>query len=339
MPIGTTDISFSGIQTEFGGSNPIGLSEYYRGGSFVGTAPAPQTLSSGGVTYVVSQGTSSIPTSGTISVDNFKSSSKAVVITATITSNQTNFNLLSAIYAALGSFTAPIQCTCTINSGIVVYATSTGTSAFNTGSTWPTGSTFALVNNGSIIGMGGAGGGGGSFSAGAAGGGGGPALNLTLNATITNGSGALRGGGGGGGGGGSANWVGGVYYSGGGGGGGAQSYQNTSGGGAGAQVNLYTQFRAPAAGSGGTNAGAGAGGLGGQQGTEDKAGQSVQSTGGTGGTGGSYGAAGNTGGTGTGVVNWFGSAGGSGGAGGYYLVKNGNSATFVSTGTRSGSEI
>lgn len=29
MPIGTTDIDFSEIQTEFGGSNPISLNEYY----------------------------------------------------------------------------------------------------------------------------------------------------------------------------------------------------------------------------------------------------------------------------------------------------------------------
>ena len=30
-------ISLSQVQSEFGGSNPIGMNEYYRGGSFVGT--------------------------------------------------------------------------------------------------------------------------------------------------------------------------------------------------------------------------------------------------------------------------------------------------------------
>ena len=48
-------LSLSSIQGEFGGSNPIGLNEYYRGGPLVGNFP----------------GTSNIPTSGTIAVNNF----------------------------------------------------------------------------------------------------------------------------------------------------------------------------------------------------------------------------------------------------------------------------
>lgn len=35
MAIGTTNISFSSIQTEFGGSNPISLDEYYASGLYV----------------------------------------------------------------------------------------------------------------------------------------------------------------------------------------------------------------------------------------------------------------------------------------------------------------
>lgn len=35
MPIGTTDIDFSEIQTEFGGSSPISLNEYYSNGLYV----------------------------------------------------------------------------------------------------------------------------------------------------------------------------------------------------------------------------------------------------------------------------------------------------------------
>ncbi len=347
MPIGTTDITFSGIQTEYGGSNPIDLSEYYKGGSFVPTAPPNGTTTLDGVTYVVSNSTVSIPTSGAISIDNFKNTAKVTTITVTVTSNQTNFNLLSAIYAALGSFTAGIICTCTINSGVVVYSTSTGTPAFSTGS-FPAGSTLSIVNNGYIIGMGGGGGAGGSFNNGAGGGGAGPALNLNIATTINN-LGYIWGGGGGGGGGGSAGYSGGTYYSGGGGGGGGQSYQDSPAAAAGGQVNLYTQFQAPANGGNGTSAGGGAGGVGGQQG-EDITGKGkpppvtryIYGQGGNGGAGGSFGAAGTAGGNGTapspGLFTFL-YNGGAAGAGGYYLIANGNAATWTNFGNRLGTEV
>jgi len=51
----TGAISLNDVQTEFGGSNPIGINEYYRGGSNVPDTPA----------------NSSIPTSGTIAMDDF----------------------------------------------------------------------------------------------------------------------------------------------------------------------------------------------------------------------------------------------------------------------------
>lgn len=50
-------ISLSAIQTEFGGSNPIGLNEYYQGGSIIGAGVYPNT----------------IPTSGNIKLSNFYS--------------------------------------------------------------------------------------------------------------------------------------------------------------------------------------------------------------------------------------------------------------------------
>jgi hypothetical protein len=59
MAIGSTTVSLGAIQTEFGGSNPISLSEYYEGGSIIGNGVyAPND----------------IPTSGLISLDDFKSS-------------------------------------------------------------------------------------------------------------------------------------------------------------------------------------------------------------------------------------------------------------------------
>jgi hypothetical protein len=59
MAIPTTNVSLGGIQTEFGGSNPISLSEYYEGGSIIGN-----------VVYAPNN----IPASGLISLDNFRSS-------------------------------------------------------------------------------------------------------------------------------------------------------------------------------------------------------------------------------------------------------------------------
>jgi hypothetical protein len=50
-------INLGQVQTEFGGSNPIGMNEYYRGGTYVPPSNA----------------NSSIPTSGTIRLNNFYS--------------------------------------------------------------------------------------------------------------------------------------------------------------------------------------------------------------------------------------------------------------------------
>jgi hypothetical protein len=50
MPLPSSGvISLSNIQTEFGGSNPISLSEYYQGGSIIGAGVYPNTIPSSGV--------------------------------------------------------------------------------------------------------------------------------------------------------------------------------------------------------------------------------------------------------------------------------------------------
>jgi len=82
-----------------------------------------------------------------------------------------------------------------------VYSTSTGSYAFDTGSTFPAGSTLALTNNGIILGRGGDGGTGGlNTTPGTAGGAGGPAFIARYAISVTN-NGTIGGGGGGGGGG------------------------------------------------------------------------------------------------------------------------------------------
>ncbi len=62
-------LSLANIQTEFGGSNPISLSEYYAGG---GRVPAGTSGTYGAV-----------PSSGTISIRNFYGTSNYVPISAT----------------------------------------------------------------------------------------------------------------------------------------------------------------------------------------------------------------------------------------------------------------
>ena len=65
MTIPTTGVTFSSIQTEFGGANPVGLSEYHRGGTYV---PSGQATS-------VTDGTA-VSTSGLIRVGMFRGLTK-----------------------------------------------------------------------------------------------------------------------------------------------------------------------------------------------------------------------------------------------------------------------
>jgi hypothetical protein len=173
-------ISSSQIQTEFGGSNPISMSQYYG-------------LDSG------------IPTSGPIKFSNFYG--KILNATRTIGSTQ-NFNARSDFEinativggkktsSSVYSNNQAVKYTINVNG--TIGANDTSSYAFDTG-TFPSGSSIYLnVYSGNyIVGSGGAGG----ASNGGAGGAGGPALILRLISYITN-NGTIAGGGGGGGGGG-----------------------------------------------------------------------------------------------------------------------------------------
>ena len=68
-------ISLGDIQTEFGGTNPISMSEYYRGGSFV------------------TDNNTDVPTSGTIAFDDFYGGVNQ--FTLTISSNTENADVRS----------------------------------------------------------------------------------------------------------------------------------------------------------------------------------------------------------------------------------------------------
>jgi len=106
--------------------------------------------------------------------------SHVFVFNQTIASNTNDYNLKNAAIAAGWDQVIGLQATVTINSDIFVGSSSTGTPAFTTGSTYPAGSTLAIINNGFIVGRGGNGG-----SGGGSGGGGG--------AGVVNSSGGARG--------------------------------------------------------------------------------------------------------------------------------------------------
>jgi hypothetical protein len=292
-------IAVSQIQTEFGGANPVSLSEYYRGGA-----------------YVTSNNTS-VPTSGAISLSNFYGAVKQFAFT--ISSDQTNANLRTLAIAA--GWDQASRLVATISSGVYISSNSTGTPALTVSGSFPAG--VLLTNNGIIVGMGGAGGQGGV--PGSAGGNGGTAFSTSVAITVTN-NGTMAGGGGGGGGGG-------VRYnvepfgSGGGGGGGRSSAAANSAAGLAGTNDFDFGVRAQP-GTAGTLSSAGTGGLG----TLTDSGQRQ----GSGGAGGDWGTAGSTGlNASTSYYNSIASLPTSGGAAGAAVSGNSN-ITWIAFGTRTG---
>lgn len=81
--------------------------------------------------------------------------------TITIASDTSNFNLASTLTSLGWDGIAPVKGTVTINSGIVVSASTTANAGFATGASFPQSSDITVTNNGYIIGMGGKGGNGG----------------------------------------------------------------------------------------------------------------------------------------------------------------------------------
>lgn len=231
-----------------------------------------------------------------------------------ISSNTSNYVLNTAKVTGYAAGTTDV--TLTINSGVIVSSSSTGSYAFTVDTSWTTGDTVTVVNNGVILGRGGNGGSG-AQSVGipaTSGTSGGPAL-LVQRATSINNANRISGGGGGGGGGGFASAIEpefGIFLSaaggqgGGGIGGGSPNGSLTAAGsGSAGGVDSYPPFNA---------------------------------YGGSGGNGGTYGSSGSSGGGGScgscGSGNTTSGAGG--GAAGAAVVGNSN-ITWIATGTRNGS--
>ena len=207
----------------------------------------------------------------------------AFVFDDVITSDVTNYNLRARAVAAGWDQVVPLVATTTVNSGIVLSADSTGQYAFDTGVTFPAGTTLALINNGFVIGMGGAGGA--QYTAGSNGG---PALRAQYAIGIDAAGGVIGGGGGGGGG-------------------------NKSGGGGGGGRSGRTDAAGSPAGASGTfsSGGSGGGGGGGAGGTTGPGGDG---SGVSGGGGGGWGASGGT------TGNYAGGTGGAAVVGNSYIT-------------------
>lgn len=331
-------ISLSDIQTEFGGSNPISMSEYYRNGAFT--------------TY----NNTNVPESGEVDMSNFYSGVKAFEYVVSASTQE--LNLYTAATGAGWNGTDPIRLT--VNSGIYVWSddTSVGglviSSAFN--------GLLRVDNYGYIIGRGGNGG-----YNGGSGGAGGPAIANSATGVILNnfsgayiaggggGGGAHRGGGGGGAGGGrGGNGAGTTTGSGGAGGAIGQAGSNggratsgkksegsgggAGGGGATGEDNGSSDLRFSGGGGGGRILGAGATG-------GDGGGWREADTGGDGGANGSAGARGRSqygsedgggGGGGWGANGGARASGGGGGAGGAAI--SGTSISVTNSGVIYGSQ-
>lgn len=260
MAVPTGTASMLDIQNEFGGSAPISLSEYY--GAAAG-----------------------VPTSGTISINNFRGKSSAFY--ASITTHQQQLNLRS--WAVSVGWNQSSNAVITVNSGVYLWSDNTGVAGLTVDGSWPAGVT--LVNYGYIIGKGGNGGATDNtiYNVATVGG---PALNMySGSVTIQNQSGGYIAGGGGGGGGAQE----------------AARYRGGGGGGAGGGVGLGGAAggsigAAGANSTGGQGGGAGGGG-GGWQGSDARGGGGgrilTNAYGGTaangGGNGGSNGNAGSNG--------------------------------------------
>lgn len=267
-----------------------------------------------------------------------------VAIPLTISTNSYNYDVYTnrgPTYVAGNS-----DLTVTINPGVAVGSTSTGTYAFLVPSAFNPGDTVTVVNNGVIQGRGGNGGDGGfsTYSGvppgpfnGNAGSTGGNAVFVNRPTTITN-NGTLAGGGGGGGGG-----AGGfavqtfdpetlpAYATAGGSGGGGGAGRDGGSGGSGGVSPGGPGTVVAVNGNPGSAGTSPAGGAGGPAATATNSGAPlgpISATGGAGGTGGGRGASGSTGSPSSGT-------GGGGGSPGAYIVGN-PFVTYPATGTRQG---
>jgi len=298
-------IKLSDVASEFSDTAPFQMSEFYRGGAKVPNVP----------------GNAAVAASGALGLQSFKGTQNRVTVPLTISSSTTNYDVYTQASPSPNYTAGTTDIELTINSGVVVSSTSTGTYALNVPNAFTAGDTVKIINNGTVQGRGGNGGVGGHSSPGGSGGSGGNAVYVNFPTTIDN-VGSLTGGGGGGGGGGRGS----IF---------------TSGGNP--KQPAYWATHPGGGGGGGSGTPGGSGAAGGPSGSPGGAGNANSGGsggsgsnpyGGNGGAGGGRGAAG--GGGGAGRPGGASTPAGAGGAAGSYLVGN-PLVTFETTGTRQGS--
>ena len=176
-------IKLSDVASEFSDTAPFQMSEFYRGGALVPNTP----------------GNAAVAASGALGLQSFKGTQNRSVIPLTISASTTNYDVYTQA-APSPLYSAGISdIEVTINPGVVVSSTSTGTYALNVPNAFNPGDTVRITNNGTVQGRGGNGGGGASYpSSGGGGGTVGNAVYVNFPTTIDN-VGSLTGGGGGGG--------------------------------------------------------------------------------------------------------------------------------------------
>ena len=128
----------------------------------------------------------------TISMDMLRG--KSSVKKMTISTNQKELNLRT--WAINNGWDGKLACEITIGTGVYIWSDNTSTPGLTINGSWPAGLT--LINNGYIIGKGGAGGVATFWTYNASGSAGGPALSLGVSLSIDNANGYIAGGGGGG---------------------------------------------------------------------------------------------------------------------------------------------
>lgn len=330
LPQSGPALSLDDIGNEFNASRPHSLTDFYRGGSFVGNFEA----------------NFGVPASGDISIGNFYGANDRNIYTVTITSSTANYDAFNS--RSPNYFAGKSDITYVIPSSVTISSAGSA-DAFRVPNQFDPDDTITIVNNGVIQGRGGNGGTGGAAAPSAASTGGGGAAGSTAlrvdRPTTVDNNGSLWGGGGGGGGGGGAvgfstfspgsNPSGGnpgnIFVNGGaaggGGGGGGRGISSAGPGGA-----ATAPFIAAQGGNGGAGSIPAAGG-GGPAGAAPAG--STPAFGGNGGAGGGAGANGAGGGpgqSGNSMAN-----GGGGGPAGSYITGN-PFVTWVATGSRLGGE-
>ena len=178
-------IKLSDVAAEFSDTAPHQMSEFYRGGAKVPNVP----------------GNAAVATSGALGLQSFAGTQNRSVVPLVISASTTNYDVYTQA-APSPLYTAGISdIEVTINPGVTVSSTSTGTYALNVPNAFNPTDTVKITNNGTVQGRGGNGGTGGTpFSPGGgySGAAGGSAVYVNFPTTIDN-VGSLTGGGGGGG--------------------------------------------------------------------------------------------------------------------------------------------